>query len=65
MSIILLGSYVAILMYESRVDAARYGITTLAPKFFGSKPDLVVSGPNVGCKSMVLHATMFVDSSDG
>ncbi|KAI0772487.1 sure-like protein [Trametes elegans] len=31
------------------VDAARYGIQTLAPKFFnGGKPDFVVSGPNVG-----------------
>ncbi|KAH9916250.1 sure-like protein [Epithele typhae] len=31
------------------VDAARYGIQTLAPQFFnGSAPDLVVSGPNVG-----------------
>ncbi|KAF7345084.1 Survival protein sure-like phosphatase/nucleotidase [Mycena venus] len=31
------------------VDAARFGIQTLAPKFFsGSKPDFVVSGPNVG-----------------
>ncbi|KZT25032.1 survival protein sure-like phosphatase/nucleotidase [Neolentinus lepideus HHB14362 ss-1] len=31
------------------VDSARYGIQTLAPKFFnGSQPDFVVSGPNVG-----------------
>lgn len=31
------------------VDSARYGIQTLAPKFFnGSAPDFVVSGPNVG-----------------
>ncbi|OCH88932.1 sure-like protein [Obba rivulosa] len=31
------------------VDAARYGIQTLAPEFFdGSGPDFVVSGPNVG-----------------
>ncbi|KAF7331161.1 Survival protein sure-like phosphatase/nucleotidase [Mycena sanguinolenta] len=31
------------------VDAARFGIQTLAPEFFnGSKPDFVVSGPNVG-----------------
>ncbi|KAJ3557483.1 hypothetical protein NM688_g1447 [Phlebia brevispora] len=31
------------------VDAARYGIQTLAPQFFnGAAPDLVVSGPNVG-----------------
>ncbi|ESK96800.1 acid phosphatase [Moniliophthora roreri MCA 2997] len=30
-------------------DAARFGIQTLAPKFFdGSPPDFVVSGPNVG-----------------
>ncbi|KAJ7737903.1 sure-like protein [Mycena maculata] len=31
------------------VDAVRFGIQTLAPQFFdGSKPDFVVSGPNVG-----------------
>ncbi|KAJ7822461.1 survival protein sure-like phosphatase/nucleotidase [Mycena leptocephala] len=31
------------------VDSARFGIQTLAPQFFnGSKPDFVVSGPNVG-----------------
>ncbi|KAL0575140.1 hypothetical protein V5O48_006817 [Marasmius crinis-equi] len=31
------------------VDAARFGIQTLAPPFFnGSRPDLVVSGPNIG-----------------
>ncbi|KAF7974391.1 hypothetical protein HWV62_12226 [Athelia sp. TMB] len=29
-------------------DSARYGIEYLAPKLFNSKPDLVVSGPNVG-----------------
>ncbi|KAI0772491.1 sure-like protein [Trametes elegans] len=30
------------------VDAVRFGIQTLAPQFFGSAPDFVVSGPNVG-----------------
>ncbi|KAI0632836.1 sure-like protein [Trametes polyzona] len=30
------------------VDAVRFGIQTLAPQFFGSPPDFVVSGPNVG-----------------
>ncbi|KAJ6554511.1 sure-like protein [Mycena capillaripes] len=31
------------------VDAAKFGIQTLAPEFFeGSEPDFVVSGPNVG-----------------
>ncbi|KAI1782913.1 sure-like protein [Ganoderma leucocontextum] len=30
------------------VDAVRFGIQTLAPEFFGSAPDFVVSGPNVG-----------------
>ncbi|KAF7307745.1 SurE domain-containing protein [Mycena kentingensis (nom. inval.)] len=30
------------------VDSARFGIQTLSPKFFGSPPDFVVSGPNVG-----------------
>ncbi|KAI0752162.1 sure-like protein [Fomes fomentarius] len=30
------------------VDAVRYGIQTLAPQFFDSPPEFVVSGPNVG-----------------
>ncbi|THV02674.1 sure-like protein [Dendrothele bispora CBS 962.96] len=30
------------------VDAVRFGIQTLSPKFFGGSPDFVVSGPNVG-----------------
>ncbi|KAF8890685.1 sure-like protein [Infundibulicybe gibba] len=30
------------------VDSVRFGIQTLAPKFFHSKPDFVVSGPNDG-----------------
>ncbi|THH29302.1 hypothetical protein EUX98_g4893 [Antrodiella citrinella] len=30
------------------VDAVRFGIQTLSPMFFGSGPDFVVSGPNVG-----------------
>jgi len=31
------------------VDSVRFGIQTLAPKFFGaSAPDIVLSGPNVG-----------------
>ncbi|KAL0577603.1 hypothetical protein V5O48_004364 [Marasmius crinis-equi] len=30
------------------VDAVRFGIQTLAPRFFGGAPDFVVSGPNVG-----------------
>jgi len=30
------------------VDSVKYGIQTLAPKLFGSKPDFVISGPNVG-----------------
>ncbi|KAF7974390.1 hypothetical protein HWV62_12224 [Athelia sp. TMB] len=29
-------------------DAARYGIQYLAPKLFKRRPDLIVSGPNVG-----------------
>lgn len=34
-----------------RVDAVRYGIQTLAPKFFsGAGPDFVTSGPNIGSK---------------
>ncbi|KDQ12580.1 hypothetical protein BOTBODRAFT_34309 [Botryobasidium botryosum FD-172 SS1] len=30
------------------VDAVRYGISTLAPQFFGGPPDLVLAGPNEG-----------------
>ncbi|KAH8101304.1 sure-like protein [Cristinia sonorae] len=30
------------------VNAAQYGLAVLTPKFFHSKPDFVVSGPNVG-----------------
>jgi len=31
-----------------RVTAIKYGIETLAPKFFGGPPDLVLTGPNHG-----------------
>ncbi|KAJ7079768.1 sure-like protein [Mycena belliarum] len=44
------------------VDAARFGIQTLAPKFFRSKPDLVVSGPNVGNN---LGSTVLVSGTVG
>ncbi|KAK7440035.1 hypothetical protein VKT23_017286 [Stygiomarasmius scandens] len=30
------------------IDSVRYGIQTLSPKFFGGRPDFVISGPNVG-----------------
>ncbi|KAI0759170.1 sure-like protein [Irpex lacteus] len=30
------------------VDSVRFGIQTLAPKFFGGAPQFVVAGPNVG-----------------
>ncbi|KAF9264546.1 sure-like protein [Marasmius fiardii PR-910] len=30
------------------VDAIRFGIQTLSPRFFGRAPDFVVSGPNIG-----------------
>lgn len=30
------------------VDAVRFGIQTLSPQFFGSKPDFVISGSNIG-----------------
>ncbi|KIJ56586.1 hypothetical protein M422DRAFT_218066 [Sphaerobolus stellatus SS14] len=30
------------------VTSVKFGIQTLAPQFFGGKPDLVVSGPNIG-----------------
>ncbi|KAJ7279075.1 sure-like protein [Mycena rebaudengoi] len=45
------------------VDAARFGIQTLAPKFFnGSKPQLVVSGPNVGSN---LGSTVLISGTVG
>lgn len=31
------------------VTSMRFGIQTLAPTFFGGKPDIAVAGPNVGC----------------
>ncbi|KAJ3483053.1 hypothetical protein NLI96_g6573 [Meripilus lineatus] len=30
------------------VDSVRFGIQTLSPQLFGSRPDFIVSGPNVG-----------------
>lgn len=30
------------------VTSVKYGISTLSPKFFNGKPDVVVAGPNVG-----------------
>lgn len=30
------------------VTSIRYGIDTLAPRFFGGEPDIAVAGPNVG-----------------
>lgn len=36
---------------ESSVDAVKYGVQSLAPKFFGGKPDFVVSGSNIGSKT--------------
>ncbi|KAJ7058060.1 acid phosphatase [Mycena amicta] len=48
------------------VDSARFGIQTLAPKFFnGSKPDLVVSGPNVGVSSNNLGSTVLISGTVG
>jgi hypothetical protein len=32
----------------ARVDAVTYGINSLAPALLGYRPDLVVSGSNVG-----------------
>ena len=41
------------------MDAARYGIQTLAPQFFdGAQPDFLVSGPNVGSE---FHAILASD----
>ena len=43
--------------WRLRVDAARYGIQTLAPKFFwGAKPEFVVSGPNIGSKRSCIRS---------
>ena len=45
---------------SSSVDAAKYGIDTLAPKFFdGALPDLVVSGPNVGSEWALSKLCLF------
>lgn len=46
----LTGSHAARLNYVNGfgIDAVKYGIQTLAPKFFGGKPDIVISGPNIG-----------------
>lgn len=30
------------------MTAIRYGLQTLAPRFFGGEPDIAVTGPNVG-----------------
>ncbi|CAA7262642.1 unnamed protein product [Cyclocybe aegerita] len=30
------------------VDSVRYGIQTLSPQFFGTRPDFVISGANIG-----------------
>jgi 5'-nucleotidase len=34
------------------VDSARYGIQYMAPAFFGSKPQIVLAGPNVGTTTL-------------
>ncbi|KAJ6622752.1 survival protein sure-like phosphatase/nucleotidase [Mycena sp. CBHHK59/15] len=48
------------------VDSVRYGIQTLSPNFFGSKPDLVVSGPNVGSKRPTnLRSTVLIAGTVG
>lgn len=39
------------------VDAVEYGIQTLSPKFFGAKPDFVISGPNIGSARLFLSPT--------
>nr|BAL02937.1 survival protein SurE-like phosphatase/nucleotidase [Pholiota nameko] len=44
------------------VDSVRYGIQTLAPKLFGTKPDLVVSGSNIGNN---LGATVLISGTVG
>ena len=36
------------------VDAVRFGITELAPRYFGGPPDLVLAGPNEGSKFVTL-----------
>ena len=42
---------------STSVDAAKYGIQTLAPRFFGgAQPDLLVSGPNIGSECLYASA---------
>ncbi|KDQ23809.1 hypothetical protein PLEOSDRAFT_1048318 [Pleurotus ostreatus PC15] len=41
------------------VDSVRFGIQTLAPKFFNGKPDIVISGSNVGIFRNALMSTEF------
>ncbi|KAJ3514948.1 hypothetical protein NLJ89_g2063 [Agrocybe chaxingu] len=36
------------------VDSVRYGIQTLSPQFFGTRPDFVISGANIGSKDIHL-----------
>lgn len=43
------------------VNAVRFGIQDLAPKFFHSRPEFVISGPNVGSQYPLLpRLTNFV-----
>ncbi|KDR74030.1 hypothetical protein GALMADRAFT_157827 [Galerina marginata CBS 339.88] len=44
------------------VDSVRYGIQTLAPKFFGTKPDFVMSGSNIGTN---LGSTVMISGTVG
>ncbi|KAB5596077.1 hypothetical protein CTheo_349 [Ceratobasidium theobromae] len=40
------------------VTAIKYGTSTLAPKFFGGAPDIVVTGPNIGNNLGVLASQL-------
>ncbi|KAL0952767.1 hypothetical protein HGRIS_006995 [Hohenbuehelia grisea] len=43
-------------------DSAKFGIQTLSPKIFGSPPDFVVSGPNIGSN---LGSTVMISGTVG
>ncbi|EMD35165.1 hypothetical protein CERSUDRAFT_75455 [Gelatoporia subvermispora B] len=47
------------------VDSVRYGIKTLAPRFFHSPPDFIVSGPNVGNGADNLGTVIFNSGTVG
>lgn len=53
MSLTINSSWWTVISHPLSADGAKYGIQTLSPKLFGSKPDFVVSGPNNGCEHAI------------